>query len=117
MASKPEPVSPTPPAQEAQSFTLLHPRDNILICIRSAAAGDPVVIDGERYILGIDIALGHKIARTALQVGDKVLRYGIPIGSMTAAATPGAHIHSHNLKSDYIPAHNRDAARVEEIRS
>lgn len=74
-------------------------------------------IDGGECLLPSKVELGHKIARVPLKEGDKILRYGIPIGSMTAAALPGDHIHSHNLKSDYIPAHGRDAVRIEEIRS
>jgi hypothetical protein len=61
--------------------------------------------------------LGHKIARIGMRAGDKVLRYGVPIGSMIASAEPGDHVHSHNLKSDYIPAHARGARHSPEIRS
>lgn len=95
-------------------FVLLHEKDNVLVCARSAAAGTTVEIDGVRHRLKTDVALGHKIARTVLAAGDKVLRYGIPIGSMTSPAEPGDHVHSHNLKSDYIPAHGRDATRLRE---
>jgi len=98
-------------------FLLLHPADNILVCIRSATAGQSVLIDGQVVVLAGAIELGHKVARTNLKVGDKVLRYGAPIGTMTAAAAIGQHVHSHNLVSDYIPAHGRDAAQSEEPRS
>lgn len=98
-------------------FVLLHEKDNILVCARSAPVGAPVEIDGTTYLLQADIALGHKIARSALKEGDKVLRYGIPIGSMTRPVKPAEHVHSHNLKSDYIPAHGRDAVHIQEIRS
>lgn len=98
-------------------FVLIHPDDNILVCCQSASAGDGVTIDGVCHRLSEDIALGHKIARRAMTVGEKVFRYGVPIGSMRTAVTPGEHVHSHNLASDYIPAHGRDAAQIDEIRS
>lgn len=104
------------PASSGQ-FVLLHEDDNILVCARSAAAGTELEIDGHTYILGADIELGHKIARRSLTPGEKVLRYGIAIGSMTAPAATAEHVHSHNLKSDYISAHGRDAVRIREIRS
>lgn len=90
-------------------FLLLDAADNILVCVRTVAAGEMVEIDGIAVPLAQPIELGHKIARRALAAGEAVLRYGIPIGTMTAPAAPGDHVHSHNLRSDYIPAHDRGA--------
>ena len=86
---------------------LLHPDDNILVCVKQFHAGDEISIDGETLISEIDIAVGHKIARVPMQAGDKVYRYGAPIGSMTEAVAKGQHVHMHNMKSDYIPSHTR----------
>jgi (2R)-sulfolactate sulfo-lyase subunit alpha len=86
---------------------LLHPDDNILVCVKQIHSGDALSIDGEIITSQIDIAVGHKIARAALTVGDKVYRYGAPIGSMTEAVAKGEHVHMHNMKSDYIPSHTR----------
>lgn len=90
-------------------FLLLDPNDNILICVKSVASGTPVEIEGAVVTLPQSVSMGHKIARVALSVGDKVFRYGFPIGTMTAAAKVGDHVHGHNLASDYLPAHGRDA--------
>lgn len=98
-------------------FILLHETDNILVCARTARVGTTITIDGAEYLLAVDVPLGHKIARSSLARGDKVLRYGIAIGSMTQAARPGDHVHSHNLASDYIPAHGREASSGQAIRS
>ena len=97
----------------ASHFVRLHARDNVLICTNSVPAGTVISIDGAMTILESDIELGHKIAKVPLNAGDKVLRYGIAIGSMIEPAAPGAHVHSHNLKSDYIPAHGRGGAATE----
>ena len=86
---------------------LLHPDDNVLVLAEPVAAGQAIEIDGARLIAPQNVAVGHKIARRALAVGDKVLKYGAPIGSMTAAAQIGAHVHMHNMKSDYIASHTR----------
>lgn len=99
------------------AFVLLHERDNILVCSQSAPAGSVTEIDGHPIMLAEDIPLGHKIARKPIARGEKVLRYGIAIGSMSADVAAGAHVHSHNLQSDYIPAHGRNASRIQEIRS
>ena len=89
----------------------LHPADNVVICIAPIDAGMQVEIDGEQVIATGPVGLGHKLARRDLAAGEKVLRYGIPIGTMTRPAARGEHVHRHNLRSDYIPSHERDVLR------
>lgn len=98
----------------AGSLILLHPDDNILICAAAIDAGAWVEIDGSACHVATDIPVGHKVARRPLQAGEKVLRYGIAIGTMTAAAARGDHVHRHNLVSDYIPSHDRAVLRAGE---
>ena len=88
---------------------LLHPEDNILIAAENLSAGAEIDVEGETIVLTDPVDLGHKLARVALAVGDQILRYGAPIGTMNAPARVGEHIHSHNLDSNYIAAHHRDA--------
>lgn len=90
------------------NLLLLDPHDNVLVVIRPIAAGDPIAIDGVEHTASTAIGVGHKVARHALAPGDTVVKYGAPIGSMTAVAAPGDHIHLHNMKSDYIASHLRD---------
>jgi L-fuconolactonase len=87
---------------------LLHPDDNVLVCCRAVRAGEQFNI-GENEAVRVldDIELGHKLARRALSEGEKVIKYGAPIGSMTAAVPAGGWIHLHNMKSDYISVHTR----------
>ena len=89
-------------------FLLLHPNDNVLVCREHAFKGQSIVIDGETAMLGREVEVGHKIARHALRTGDKVIKYGAPIGSMTADTARGEHIHMHNMRSDYISSHTRE---------
>jgi altronate dehydratase small subunit len=84
---------------------LMSPDDNCVIAPTALRAGTSVLIDGAAVLLNQDIAIGHKLARTALAVGDKVLRYGAIIGSVTQPIAAGEHIHTHNLASDYIPTY------------
>lgn len=90
-------------ASQPASLLLMSPEDNCLIARTALASGDVVAIDGLPVTLAQDIQIGHKVARRALAVGDKVLRYGALIGSITAPVAIGEHIHTHNLASDYIP--------------
>jgi D-threo-aldose 1-dehydrogenase len=87
---------------------LLHPADNVVVCRRAVAAGERIVIEGVLdVVVRQNIDLGHKIARTDLASGAKVIKYGVPIGSVTIEVTAGEWIHLHNMKSDYIDAHTR----------
>ena len=86
---------------------LLHPSDNVLIARIDLLAGQALEVDGKTMILRDAIPIGHKIARSALAKGEKILRYGAPIGTLSAPVERGDHVHGHNLDSDYIPAHSR----------
>lgn len=90
---------------------LLHPDDTVLVAIVDVAPGDSLLIDGLAVAAPDSVEVGHKLARRPLAVGDKVIKYGAPIGSVTIAVAAGAHLHSHNMKSDYIPSHSRQSAR------
>jgi hypothetical protein len=87
----------------ASQLLLMAPEDNCLIARTALQAGQAVDIDGVAHTLTQDIAIGHKLARRNLAPGDKVLRYGAIIGSVTQPIAAGEHIHTHNLESDYIP--------------
>ena len=90
-----------------RQLILLHEDDNVLVVVSSIEAGDLLPVAGGTVPAHEGITIGHKIARVALAAGDKVIKYGAPIGSMTAAVAPGEWIHMHNMKSDYIAAHLR----------
>ena len=96
---------PIESAGAAGRLLLMSPDDNCMIARTQLPAGLVVEIDGLPVALPEAIQLGHKVARHALRPGDKVLRYGAPIGTITAPVAAGAHIHTHNLASDYIPTY------------
>jgi hypothetical protein len=101
----PEHQAPSAPLQSAPLLLLMAPEDNCLIARTQLAAGDAVDIDGVRVALPEPVPLGYKVARLALAPGDKVLRYGALIGTVTAPVAQGAILHTHNLASDYIPTY------------
>ena len=83
----------------------LHAEDNCAVALENIRRG--MVLDGTSLTAQEDIALGHKVALRDLSPGDKVIKYGAPIGSVTQPVRAGAHLHVHNLKSDYIAGHCR----------
>ena len=93
------------------NLILLHPDDNVLVCVAAVAAGETLAIDGEALAAPGDVAVGHKVARRPLAAGERVIKYGAPIGSMTQPAARGDWVHMHNMKSDYMPTHTRQTIR------
>jgi D-threo-aldose 1-dehydrogenase len=86
---------------------LLHPDDNVLVCIAPIIAGERLAVEGLALGALDDIDVGHKVARRPIAAGEKILKYGAPIGSATRAIAPGEWVHVQNMKSDYIPTHDR----------
>jgi SAF domain len=85
----------------------LDPHDNVVVCCRAVRAGEQLRIDDVDLVVGQDVDLGHKLALIPLEIGDKVFKYGMTIGSITTATAAGSWVHMHNMKSDYISAHTR----------
>jgi hypothetical protein len=84
---------------------LLAPGDNCLAVAATLRRGTVLAIEGETVTLGAEVGIGHKLARRDIGAGEKVLKYGAVIGSATTPIPRGAHIHLHNLASDYIPTY------------
>ncbi len=91
------------------ALLLLDSRDTVLVCVAPIRAGEIMTIDGVQVRSRAAVEVGHKVARRPLAPGEKVVKYGAPIGSITAATLCGELVHLDNMKSDYIAAHSRDA--------
>ena len=52
-----------------------------------------------------DIPFGHKILLCDLKKGESVIKYGYPIGHITADLPKGSYVHEHNLKTDLADKH------------
>lgn len=105
------------PAADATAATdrrvlLLDPEDNVVVACRDLAEGEAIAIDGRRVCLPRAVPTGHKLARRVIGTGEKVLKYGAPIGSARVAVAAGDYVHTHNLKSDYIPSFGRDGREL-----
>lgn len=87
-------------------FLLLHSDDNVLVARATAAEGTVVTLDSGPVALSRVIPLAHKIARHGIANGDRILKYGMPIGVATQDIAPGEHVHIHNIRSAYTPTHS-----------
>jgi altronate hydrolase len=47
----------------------------------------------------VDLSTGHKKALVEILEGEKIVKYGMPIGVATCNISSGEHVHSHNIKT------------------
>lgn len=81
----------------------LSPEDNVRVALQDLQPGERVLVEGQWLEVQDRIPTGHKIAIRPIAPGQKVIKYGYPIGSATQPIQPGQHVHTHNLQSDYLP--------------
>ena len=74
----------------------IHPQDTVAVAL-SPLAGDTSVLG---VTLAEDIPQGHKFALTAIPCGTDVIKYGLPIGHAVCDIPAGAHVHTHNVKTN-----------------
>jgi altronate dehydratase len=86
----------------ADRLLRLSPADNVAVAIVTLEAGETAVVEGAMITAVDRIPAGHKIALAPIPAGAKVHKYGLPIGSATRDIRPGQHVHTHNLRSDYL---------------
>lgn len=93
--------------QRPATLLRLSPKDNVAVANGPLARGGTVDVGGTPITISRDVSLGAKIAIVPLKQGEKIIKWGAPIGSLTQDVAPGDHIHTHNLQSDYIKTRDR----------
>jgi altronate dehydratase small subunit len=86
---------------------LLSADDNVLVITATLQAGETILLNSLPVTLPMQLPLGHKLAAREIAAGEKVIKYGVPIGSAIQRINLGAWVHTHNLKSDYLPTRLR----------
>ena len=85
---------------------LISDKDNVVTALADMTAGEEVQLRSKGkeilYKCNQDIPFGHKIAIEYIKKGDKIVKYGEPIGSATQDIKKGDWVHTHNVKDDYV---------------
>jgi altronate dehydratase small subunit len=81
----------------------LAPGDNVAVATADLPAGLTIAVDNTCVALIDAIPMGHKVAVANIAAGEEIHKYGCPIGSASGAIRIGQWVHTHNLKSDYLP--------------
>ena len=96
---------------EACRAVLLRGEDNVAVAARPIPEGFPLEVGGRSVVVREPIALGHKVALQAIEVGAPVLKYGQIIGFASEPIAAGAWVHVHNVRADLF---ERDYAHATE---
>lgn len=86
----------------------LSPDDNVGVVMATVEEGQTLMVEGHPLRLLDRVPLGQKVALVPIAAGEKVRKYGAPIGSAKTPIQPGQHVHTHNLQSDYLPTYTRE---------
>jgi hypothetical protein len=85
-------------------YVLLNASDNVVVLTHHVDPGDEILgIADQRWRMITHLDAGNKLAAHPIEAGQKVVKLGVAIGTATHAIAPGEHVHTHNLRSDYIP--------------
>lgn len=78
----------------------LHAADNVVVALQDLAADVSLREGGPRT--RSPVALGHKVALSAIARGQPIIKCSHPIGIATRPIPPGEHVHNHNMSE--LPA-------------
>jgi hypothetical protein len=85
----------------------IHTDDNVATLLGDAQAGTLVIVRGDGEVVETSatqaVSAGHKIALRTLAEGDRVVKYGFPIGEATRSIAVGEWVHLHNCRSMHDP--------------
>ena len=87
---------------------VLAPGDNVAIAKSDIAAGTTLQVMGVTVTVKAAMEVGHKFALRKVAKGERITKYGTPIGVATQDIVPGDSMHIHNITSDYIPTYTFD---------
>ena len=82
-----------------QSVIVISSADNVATALETIEAGQTIAAGGSTVVAAEPIPRGHKIALRAIAAGDRVMKYGSPIGTASSDIAAGAHVHTHNVAS------------------
>ena len=80
-------------------YIRIHPKDNVAVALTPLAAGKDLSFFGQYVSLKEDIPQGHKFSLAVIDAGDKIIKYGCPIGIASERIEQGCWVHTHNMKT------------------
>lgn len=90
---------------DGSGVLLLAPGDNVAVASAELPEGTQRTVNGLPVVLKSKVDVGHKFAVRRIAKGERIVKYGAPIGSALRDIGAGEYVHTHNVTSDYIPTY------------
>lgn len=81
-----------------QKVLQVHPNDNVLVALTDLAKGEVIAFGGNYYTLQEAIKAKHKFFTTDLTPGDKIIMYGVLVGTAQKEVSRGSWMNTENTK-------------------
>ncbi len=81
-----------------QKVLKVHPKDNVLVALTDLKQGEVIAYEGEPYTLQEDIKAKHKFFTTDLKQGEKIIMYGVLVGTAQKNVLKGGWMSTENTK-------------------
>ena len=82
-----------------QEYIRIHPEDNVAVALTDLPPGKVLEFGPLQVTLLQSVPRGHKIALSSMEKDAPVIKYGNPIGYTKEAVSPGAWMHTHNIRT------------------
>jgi altronate hydrolase len=85
----------------------VHPKDNVLVALTDIKKGEVIEHEGASYTLQDDVNAKHKFFTTDLKKGDKIIMYGVLVGTAQKDVLKGGWMNTGNTKHAAEPYNYR----------
>ncbi|MEO6731821.1 MAG: altronate dehydratase family protein [Ferruginibacter sp.] len=86
-----------------QQVLKVHRDDNVLVALTNLSKGDTIVFENDAYVLQDNIDAKHKFFTKDMQPGDKVIMYGVLVGTAQSFIPKGGWMSIANVKHAVEP--------------
>jgi altronate hydrolase len=95
-----------------QRVLKVHPADNVIVALQDLQKGETIHYRGKDHVLADDINAKHKFFEKDMQPGEKVIMYGVLVGTVQRFIPQGGLMTTGNVKHAadpfvYRPSHYR----------
>jgi altronate hydrolase len=86
-----------------QRVLKVHPSDNVIVALQDLHKGETIHYRGKDYVLAADIHAKHKFFEQDMQPGEKVIMYGVLVGTVQLLIPAGGLMTTDNVKHAAAP--------------
>ena len=81
-----------------QRVLKIHKADNVIVALQNLQKGETIHYQGKDYVLAADINAKHKFFERAMQPGEKVIMYGVLVGTVQKFIPAGGLMTTDNVR-------------------